>query len=269
MSKVTKAATKVAKTATKAATTKAATKTVATPANVLLPLNDVNFQNINLAKSGRSVKLIYDKQTLNITTPILYMPFNLNKYQKQWSNYEDYSVDCYVDTYGENETQDSIGKLNALNECIFETVKSNLNLFNVPNNEEISFSPFYKDNKTFPKLLKLNFPRDTNGNFITQFFDENSNKIFVDENNIDTILTKKTSFKTIIGCSKVYVYQSKAGCSWDILQLKLNPKKTNSTSSTNYTINDSDDSVEMSDDSSNSSNSGNNKIYTQMSMIDD
>ena len=77
MSKVTKAATKVAKTATKAAT-----KTVATTANVLLPLNDVNFQSINLAKSGRSVKLIYDKQTLNITTPTLYMPFNLNKYQK-------------------------------------------------------------------------------------------------------------------------------------------------------------------------------------------
>jgi hypothetical protein len=263
MSKVTKAATKVAKTATKAAT-----KTVATTANVLLPLNDVNFQSINLAKSGRSVKLIYDKQTLNITTPTLYMPFNLNKYQKQWSNFEDYSVDCYVDTYGENETQDTIGKLNALNECIFETVKSNLNLFNVPNNEEISFSPFYKDNKSFPKLLKLNFPRDTNGNFITQFFDENSNKIFVDETNIDTILTKKTSFKTIIGCSKVYVYQNKAGCSWDILQLKLNPvKKANNTN--NYNINDTD-SVEMSDDSDNSSNGGgNNKIYTQMSMIDD
>ena len=225
-----------------------------------------------MAKSGRSVKLIYDKQTLNITTPTLYMPFNLNKYQKQWSNFEDYSVDCYVDTYGENETQDTIGKLNALNECIFETVKSNLNLFNVPNNEEISFSPFYKDNKSFPKLLKLNFPRDTNGNFITQFFDENSNKIFVDETNIDTILTKKTSFKTIIGCSKVYVYQNKAGCSWDILQLKLNPvKKANNTN--NYNINDTD-SIEMSDDSdtsntSNNSNNYNNKIYTQMSMIDD
>lgn len=260
---------KVTKTVTKAAT-KVATKAVAkaaTTTNVLVQLNDINFQNINLAKSGRSVKLIYDKQTLNMITPTLYMPFNLNKYQKQWSNYEDYSVDCYVDNSGDNESQDSIQKLNELNECIFDTVKTNLNLFNVPNNEEISFSPFYRDNKTYPKLLKLNFPRDTNGNFITQFFDGNSNKIFVDETNIDTILTKKTSFKTIIGCSKVYVYQGKAGCSWDILQLKLNPtKKAN-----NSIITDTDnDSVEMSDDSNDGgNNSTNNNIYTQMSMIDD
>ena len=182
-------------------------------------LNDVNFQNLNLGKSGRTVKLIYDKQSMNMSTNVLYMPFNVNTYKKQWSNYDDYIIDCYIDNaHSDNEY---IQKMSEFNDVIFNLVKTNLHLFNVPENEQICFTPFYRDNKTFPKLLKLHLPRDTNGNFMTQFFDENYNKIFVDENNIQTILSKKSTFKTIINCSKVYVYQNKAGCAWDIIQLKL------------------------------------------------
>lgn len=218
-------------------------------------LNNLDFKNLNLGKSGRSVKLLYDKQSINMSTNVLYMPFNLNTYKRQWSNYDDYTVDCYIDSgHSDNEY---IQKMNKFNDVIFDLVKSNLHLFNVPENEQITFTPFYRENKTFPKLLKLHLPRDQNGNFTTQFFDENSNKIFVDENNIQTILSKKASFKTIINCTKVYLYQNKAGCAWDILQLKLVQNTKD--------INTSDCSDNGSEDNNTTVNSN---IYTQMSLID-
>jgi len=220
-------------------------------------LNDVNFQNLNLGKSGRSVKLIYDKQSMNMSTNVLYMPFNLNTYKKQWSTYDDYIIDCYIDSgHSDNEY---IQKMSQFNDVIFDLVKTNLHLFNVPENEQICFTPFYKDNKTFPKLLKLHLPRDTNGNFMTQFFDENSNKIFVDENNIQTILSKKSTFKTIINCSKVYMYQNRAGCAWDIMQLKL----VNATKE--IAISDSSDNGSASEEDNTNDN---NHIYTQIALID-
>ena len=111
------------------------------------------------------------------------MPFNLNKYKKQWSNFEEYTVDCYIDDSKSNN--DYIVKLTQFNDSIFDLIKSNKNLFNVPDNEDIIYSSFYRENKTYPKLFKLQLPRDTQGNFLTQFFDENSEKIFVDENTIN------------------------------------------------------------------------------------
>ena len=253
-------ATKIATAKVVSATKVASAKVAAT--SVLMSLNDINFDNLNLGKSGRSVKLIYDKQSLQMSTNTLYMPFNLNKYKKQWSNHEDYTVDCYIDNSQLNG--DYIQRLTDLNESIFELIKSQRNLFNVPEDEDITCAPFYRDNKTFPKLLKLQLPRDTNGNFTTQFFDENSEKIYVDENNIDEILTKKSTFKTIIECSKVYLYQGKAGCIWNILQLKLSPKQQE------ILISDaSDTSSDEGSYTSNGSNASNGKsVYTQMAMID-
>ena len=157
-----------------------------------MTLNNIEFEKLNLGKSGRSFKLIYDKQLLQIATNTLYMPFNLNKYKKQWSNFEEYTVDCYIDDSKSNN--DYIVKLTQFNDSIFDLIKSNKNLFNVPDNEDIIYSSFYRENKTYPKLFKLQLPRDTQGNFLTQFFDENSEKIFVDENNIEELLTKKAIF---------------------------------------------------------------------------
>lgn len=245
--------------------------------NILMTLNNIEFEKLNLGKSGRSFKLIYDKQLLQIATNTLYMPFNLNKYKKQWSNFEEYTVDCYIDDSKSNN--DYIVKLTQFNDSIFDLIKSNKNLFNVPDNEDIIYSSFYRENKTYPKLFKLQLPRDTQGNFLTQFFDENSEKIFVDENNIEELLTKKAIFKTIIGCSKVYLYQGRAGCIWDILQLKFEPKKNYNNLSDNDTCSLSSDEgcssnninyVTSNDTNTDKNNDKNNEknIYNSMSLID-
>jgi len=200
-------------------------------------LNKLNFKSLSLAKSGRTVKLIVDKQPINISIPCMYIPFGLNKIKKQWSNFEEYSVDCYLSNISNylNESKEFDNKMNELNDAIFNISKENIQLFNVPNSDDLTYSSFYRDNKTFPKLLKLHLPRDTNGNFTTMFFDENSNPIVVNENNIETILSKKTSFKCIMTCSKVWIYQNKIGSIWNIVQLKLISNTGASTSNSNQT----------------------------------
>lgn len=218
--------------------------------SVLTTIENLNLNSLKLAKVGRVIKLISDKQQFNLKTGSLYMPFNVSKFKKQWSNFEEYSVDCYVDS-SLNEPV----KFTELNDKIFDLVKENNQLFNNPDVDTLTNSPFYRDNKTFPKLLKLQLPRDNNGNFTTQFFDENGDILIIDENNIETILTKKTTFKAIITCSKVWVYQNKVGSIWNILQIKLTK---------NNQENNEEENNELSDGSTGSVNSN---IYTQHSLI--
>lgn len=212
-------------------------------------LQELNMNNLRLAKVGRNIKMLYDKQNLNINTHVLYMPFNLNKYKKQWTNMDEYSVDCYV------QDNSCVNKLSELDTCIFDLAKNNSNLFNTQNLNDAIYSPVYRENKTYPKLIKLYLPRDTNGNFTTHFFDNDSNKIMIDENNIETILTKKTMFKCIITCSKVWYYQNKIGSVWNIVQLKIMNKEN---------IKDNSDNSDYSEYSENSDHSEkDNSIYTQ------
>jgi len=224
---------------------------------VMHDLLKLNFDDLMLAKSGRVIKLIQDKQPLNLSTVTLYLPFGVSKYKKQWSAFEEYSVDCYIND--SNNNTEYVSKLTEFNDHLFNLSKSNLQLFGLHQSVEVTNSPFYRDNKTFPKLLKLQLPRDQNGNFTTQFFDENSKRIIVNEQNIDTVLSKKTLFKSIITCSKVWAYQNKIGSIWNVLQLKLVPLSKNTENSS--------DSEGGSENDSHVSPVYNNTVYTQ-SLID-
>lgn len=222
-------------------------------------LQELSFNNLKLAKVGRNIKLLNDKQSLNINTNVLYMPFNLNKYKKQWSNIEEYSVDCYV--------QDNLcnNKLTEFDNAIFDLVKGNSQLFGLSDLNDAVYSPMYRENKSYPKLLKLYLPRDSNGNFTTHFFDSESNKIIINEENIETILTKKTMFKCIITCTKVWCYQNKIGSIWEIVQLKLNENKDKDLNNSDNS--DHSDMSDVSDQSDSKGNSNSSNIYTQ-SLID-
>jgi uncharacterized protein YbaP (TraB family) len=75
--------------------------------------------------------------------------------------------------------------------------------------------------------MKLQLARDKNGNFESFIFNENKEKVKIDENNIDTILSKGKTFKTIIECVKVWYYNGKVGSIWKIVQLKFSEKTFN------------------------------------------
>lgn len=175
-----------------------------------MDLENIDLEKLTFGKSGKTQKLIYDKCNLNLKTSELYLPFNINKYKKSWSNFEEYSIDCYI-----NNNQQFSDNLDKLDEKINELAS---------NGNEISYTKMYRDNKQYPKLLKLYLPRDNNGNFTTCFFDEFSTPIIVNEQNIESILTKKSIFKTLITNAKVWTYENKVGSTWNIVQLKFSPK---------------------------------------------
>ena len=126
-------------------------------------------------------------------------------------------------------------------------VKQNSNIFNnvkvTQDASSCEYSPILKENGDYPKLMKLQFVRDRNGNFVSFIFDENKEKIKIDETNIDTVLGKGKIFKCIIECSKVWCYNGKIGSVWNILQLRFakNNEKTISQSNNYSTLMIQDD----------------------------
>ena len=230
-----------------------------------MDLLTLNMNTLNIVKSGKIVKLMSDSQILNVKTCELYMPFNISKFKKQWSTFEDYTIDCYVNNQNNSNSMEYVNKLNMLDNHILELTKKNLHIFGVSDvNVQCNYQPMYRDNKTFPKLIKLQLPRDTNGNFTTQFFDHNSKIVIVNEKNIDSILYKKVIFKALITCSKVWYYQNKIGTIWNVVQLKLSD-----TSSNEYNIIDKDDKDEiLENDQANAEIDNEKTVYNKYSFLD-
>jgi hypothetical protein len=73
--------------------------------------------------------------------------------------------------------------------------------------------------------MKLQLPRDKNGNFESFIFDDQKEKIMLDSNNVSDIFSKGKVFKCIIECAKVWVYNGRIGSIWNVVQLKFTENK--------------------------------------------
>ena len=60
-------------------------------------ISDIKNENINIGKSGRSVKLLYSKQPFQIVTCKLYLPFGLKETPNNYSQLPSLSLDCSID----------------------------------------------------------------------------------------------------------------------------------------------------------------------------
>ena len=190
----------------------------------VIDLQNLEVDKFKLGKSGRAIKLFYDKEPVQICTSTMYLPFGVKSVSKEWSNYSEYNMDCFLN----NSTSDisitfreSIEKLDSI---IRNLVKENLTLFDSKTekaNENFIYNAILRENGSYPKLMRLQLSRDRNGNFESVIFDESKKKIKIDEHNIDT---KGKNFKTIIECVKIWHYNGKVGSIWNIVQLKFSEK---------------------------------------------
>ena len=216
---------------------------------------DIDLSKLDLGKSGRNIKLLYNRQPLQLVTSKMYTPFGVKVYNNDYSSFTNCHLDCSL-----NQGQDEILlALAALDNRIIELIKSKSNLFkdaiNIEFDDDVStyYSPFLRPNKNYPKLMKISLPRDKNGNFDFVLFSENKDKVPVDDKNIEDIFCKGTSFKGIIECSKLWYYKGKFGSTWNLVQLRFSPKG----------INVDDDAEEQSSESIKMAN------YTTNMMLDD
>lgn len=194
----------------------------------MIDINEINWDLLTLVKSGRAIKVMYDNKPLEFVTTILYSPFGVKSVKRDWSMFEDYSIDCSLHNEKTNTSSIEFNKfLQTLDTNIQRLCKDNWNILDTKSSssyDNVTFIPMLKDNKTYPKLVKLNFSRDKNGNFTSFVFDEDKNKILINEDNIDEILTRGRRFRCIIECGKIWLYNDKVGTIWNINQLKLSSK---------------------------------------------
>ena len=170
--------------------------------SVSLNLTDIDMDKIKIGKVGRVFKLMYEKNPLELVTSKLYLPFNV----KVNTQYKTYNMDCSL-----NQSNSEISKLHrsiieSLDEKIKTLIKENIELFsNDINVEDVDniYLPLLRENKNYPKLLKISLQKDTRGNFTFVVFDEKKEKVVVNESNISDILCKGKVFKSIIRCNKI------------------------------------------------------------------
>lgn len=176
----------------------------------VLKINEINYDNVKLGKVGKSTKLLYvtenSKANLKVATPKLSMMF-LNSVTKEWANFTEFSMDCNI----KDDEEMLVEFSNNLKQRIIEENRSTY--------EEQSYFSMVKENKNYPKLIKLVFPRDSQGNFETVVFDKEKNKIMITEDNIEDIFKRYLSMKCIIECSKVWSVNGKYGLIWNVVQI--------------------------------------------------
>lgn len=194
----------------------------------MIDIKNFDINLLTIVKSGRYIKIMYDNKPLEFVTATLYSPFGVKSNKKDWSMFEDYYIDCSI--HNEKtinsaiEFSDFLQKLQEHIKILCKENWSTVDSKGVTNYENVTFTPILKENKTYPKLVKLNFSRDKNGNFTSFIFDENKEKISINENNIDEVLTRGKRFKCIIECTKLWLFNDKIGTIWNINQLKLSSK---------------------------------------------
>lgn len=178
----------------------------------VMKINNIVFDNVKLGKAGRSTKLVYMtdglKENLKISTPKLMMKF-LNSTSKEWANFTEFSMDCSIpDIEDENMLVEFSNNINK------RIIEENRSIY-----EEQSYFSMVKDNKNYSKMIKLVFPRDSNGNFETVVFDKEKNKIMITEDNIEDTFKRCLTMKCVIECVKVWSVNGKYGLIWNVTQV--------------------------------------------------
>lgn len=194
----------------------------------MIDINTIDWSELKLAKVGRSIQLLYNKKPFQFCTSPLYTPFGVKSVTKEWSAFDEFSIDCSLNqaqTEGAVRFRDFITQLDTK---IQELVKENASLFNSNSGNPgagFVYNTILRENGTYPKLMKLQLPRDKNGNFTSFVFDEQKNKIPINESNISDTLTRGKVFRCIIECSKIWSFGGKVGSIWNIVQLKFSDVK--------------------------------------------
>lgn len=190
-------------------------------------LFDLDLSKLKLAKSGRFVKIMYNKEPLQLVTGKLYTPFGAKSVQNSYSPFTTCYIDCSLNQSKSEASVKYRESLEALDRKIAELISENLGLFNTGNStyspEDIAsiYSPILRENKSYPKLMKISLPRDSKGNFECVIFDENKEKVLLEENNVEEVLCKGKIFKGIVECAKIWYYNERFGTTWNLKQMKF------------------------------------------------
>jgi len=190
-------------------------------------LSDIDLSQLKLAKSGRLVKIMYNKEPLQLVTGKMYMPFGVKINTNNYSNFTNCHIDCSLNQSNSEISVKYKESLEALDKRIIELIQESLHLFKTDSDYEpgdISniYGPILRENKTYPKLMKISLPRDKNGNFDFVIFNTQKEQLVINsDDKLSENLCKGKIFKGIIQCAKIWYFKGRFGTTWDLTQLKF------------------------------------------------
>jgi hypothetical protein len=196
-------------------------------------ITDLDLTKLKIGKSGRTVKLLYDGNPLQLVTSKMYAPFGVKVNNSDYSHFTNCHLDSSLNQSNSAASLEIKQVFSSFDEKIVELIKESQSSFNPKDINDIDFdgddfySPMFKGKSNYPKLMKISLPRDKNGNFDFVIFDENKQKVPITDSNIETVLSKGKVFKSIIECSKVWTYKGKIGTTWNLIQMRLTESKQN------------------------------------------
>lgn len=200
--------------------------------NKAKPINidEFDVSKLQCAKKKKStIKLLYEMNPVQFQTCAMYTPFGVRRDDtKHWLNHADYSIGCSLSQSASAPAVKFATFLEQVDDGLRQLITDDpQELFAGKSEEgvELVYNPIMRSNNDYPKLMTMQLPRDSYGNFMTVVFDEKKEKIMLTESNISSVLSKGCLFKCIISCEKVWVYKGRVGTIWNIMQMKLVEKK--------------------------------------------
>jgi hypothetical protein len=192
-----------------------------------------------LDSGGKMAYVNYgDSRNLVMQTPSLPSPFGLNVFDK--AGPPKFSFDLALRGYQENpKVRAFYEALVGLDEYMIELgVKNSKLWFKSDMKREVIeafYSPIVKfgrdkeGNRTpYPPNVKLQLKKNRDGNFETEFYDENAKTnpnakalVLDDENPIESFLVKKVEVTALMQCTGVWFAGGKFGLSWKAVQVRL------------------------------------------------
>lgn len=189
---------------------------------VHVKVEDIDLALLKIGKNGRTIVLLYDGSPLQIITDRLYSPFGVKGYTNDYSRHTNWVIDCSL------PGEDKVEPYDKLQVRVMELIKEKEELFKDIDLDGDYLAPIFRDNKTYPRLMKMNIPRDTKGNLLSVYFDENGDKHKIVDNNIEELLRNGSKFRSIIECGKIWVYKGRVGVTWNNIQIRATKVVSNS-----------------------------------------
>lgn len=237
-------------------------------------LEEIVHTKFKIVKSGRTVGLRYNNSPFQLSTCKMYSPFGVNGKSTDYSPYTNWTIDCSINKSNMSTQSKTEDLFNKLDDTVKQLIKTNINSFPAAANDtdietDDFYSPILRQNKSYPRLMKMSFPRDRNGNILSVLFDEDGKKLLLNDNNIEQLLCKGSVFKCILEFSKFWCFQNRIGSTWNVIQMRMCSKNTNNNDNGDNGDNVVNENNGNNGNNGNNSNNSNGTVLSNNLMMDD
>lgn len=216
-----------------------------------LDVSAISFSDVRtLDNGGKMININYNGQKLFMQLPSLIASYGLSVWPSDKGGLDKMHLDLSMAGYdGTNpNVKTFFDKMTQFDDLLIDTAMTNSKAWfrKVLANREVAqavFTPlvkFSKDKNTgelstqYPPVVRLQIPRNKNGNIDVEIYDANRNKL-----NFDEVDFKRAAVTAIVQVSSVWLISGKFGVTMKVQQMKIN--QSQSKLSTFAFVEDSDD----------------------------